>query len=213
MVHLDKTNWMHWQEVKRLPSYDSCHTSDANELYEQSGGWTDITFAHQLQRPCLLNWEDRGIYSQGMISPLFSFRDQFFKSTFGAFSDRTQSNKEKFVFFRNLQISLRLIPAIGGCRNRSAGCVHCWGRAHGAPDSHRRRHTPYIHSGDLHTTTSGLCFHGVSLRHVLGNLASDTFLCVILGEGQFSARPPWTPSLPKPTPPTTVSWKRMKHQR
>ena len=185
----------------------------------EARGWTDITFPHKLQRPCLLNWEHRGIYSQGTIPSLFSFRDQFCESKFWNFSDRTRANKEKFVPFRNLMISLWLIPAIGGCRNRSAGCVHSWGRAHGAPDSHRRRHTPYIHSGDLHTTTPRLGFHGVSLRwriHILGNLACDACLSGILGEGQFSAGPPWPPSLPKPTRegrPTTVSWKRMKHQR
>ena len=86
--------------------------------------------------------------------------------------------------------------------------VHTVG-AHGDSDSHRRRHTPYIHSGDLHTSTPGLL---ASMGWVFLKKTNFERSCLFyLVQFQVKERVP-----PRPVPPghqTLTRQQRLHRQR
>ena len=104
---------------------------------------------------CLLSLDYRGVYCRGIFCSSFSFRILFYSSTSEIFSNATETNKEKLHnFFSGGNFSLSTTPVWRRLWQPVLG-GECTLEFSGAPaaDSHRRRYTPYIHFGDLHTST------------------------------------------------------------
>ena len=104
---------------------------------------------------CLLSLDYRGVYCRGIFCSSFSFRIFFTAVHLKSSQMKLRPmRKNSSVFFAGGNFSLSPTPGWRRLWQPVLG-GECTLEFSGGPaaDSHRRRYTPYIHFGDLHTST------------------------------------------------------------